>query len=145
MLLEKLREVIHTAVHYEERPGVGHSVNFHDEIYDADGQLVGTSEGVAVVFSHPDDGHLMQLVNATDSYPNGTVHWSGKYDMEPVEDQHSVLAIGTSGRYLGMVGRRSWRMLERPDELTTISESGLFLERVADFADHGELPSATSS
>ncbi|WP_086666194.1 allene oxide cyclase barrel-like domain-containing protein [Lentzea kentuckyensis] len=134
MRLDNLREVIHTAVKYEERPGVGHSVHFRDELYDEDGQLVGTTEGLAVVFSHQSEGHLMQLVSAVDTFPDGTVHWTGQYDQEPVEEEHSVVAIGSSGRYVGMVGRRSWRMVERPDELTTIAASSLVLEPIGEVA-----------
>jgi len=142
--LENLREIIHTAVRYEERPGVGHSVTFHDELYDADGTLVGTTEGLAVVFSHAEDGRLMQLVSAVDTFPDGTVHWTGKYDMEPVEDEHSVVAIGTGGAYVGMIGTRSWRMLERPDELTTISESSLVLEAIGVSEILEDVPSVTT-
>lgn len=131
MQLENLREVIHTEVNYEERPGVGHSVAFTDEIYDADDNLIGTCSGLSVVFSDPSDGHLRQLVSATDTFPDGTVHWSGAYDMHPGDAEHAVPAFGTGGRYLGMAGRRAWRMTDRPDEKTTICVTSLRLEPVA--------------
>ncbi len=145
MLLENIKEIIHAAVHYEERPGVGHSVRFHDELYGEDGQLIGTSEGVAAVFSDPSDGRLMQLVSAVDTFPDGTVHWAGKYDMEPPEDEHFVLAVGTGGRYVGLAGRRSWRMIDRPDEQTTISMSSLSLEPIGEAAVQAAVPSAAAS
>jgi Allene oxide cyclase barrel like domain len=132
MLLENLKETIHTEVHYETRPGVGHSVEFTDELFDSDGNLIGTTKGISVVFSDPSDQRMMQLVSAVDTFPDGRVAWTGKYDMLPAEDEHRVPAYGISGRYVGMSGTRAWRMVERPDEETTVCVSSLHLDANAD-------------
>jgi len=43
-----------------------------------------------------------------------------------------------------MIGTRSWRMLERPDELTTISESSLVLEAIGASDALQDVPSVTT-
>jgi hypothetical protein len=129
--LLNLREVCHTDVHREDRPGVGHSVRFVDELYDTDGNLVATSKGTAVVYSNPADGSLMQQVSATDQLPDGDILWTGNYPMDDPEGthflDHRVQAVGISGAYLGLLGSRTFQYLERPDEYTTIIAASITL------------------
>jgi hypothetical protein len=127
VLFENVKEISHTTVHMEKRPGIGHSVDFTDEILDADGNVIGTSKGLAVVYGNPADGSMRQLVNATDELPTGTVRWSGTYPMEPIDMDHSIPAVGTSGAFLGLVGTRKFQYVERPNDTTTILRSSLSL------------------
>lgn len=131
MNLENLREVCHTTVHRETRPGVGHSVTFTDALYDTDGDLVSTAEGMAVVYGNPEDGSLMQLMTATEKLKDGTISWTGSVRQEdPAGTEFAVnsfLAIGVSGRYAGKTGTRTFRFVERQDEHTTICEASIVM------------------
>ena len=129
VLFSDAKEISHTTVRMEARPGVGHSVDFTDEIFDAEGNVIGTSKGLAVVFGNPEDGSLWQLVSATDTLPGGTVLWTGTYPMEPIDMDHPVPAVGTGGAYAGMVGVRRFQYVDRPDAKTTITRSSLVLRR----------------
>ncbi|MFF7558165.1 hypothetical protein ACFZA9_35325 [Streptomyces olivaceus] len=132
MYLENLREVCHTTVHRETRPGVGHHVTFTEELYDSDGGLVATSEGMAVVFGDPEDGSLMQLMTATEKFADGVISWTGTVRQENPAGGEFVVnefpVIGVSGRYAGKTGTRTLKFVERPDENTTIAEATLFME-----------------
>ncbi|MFI5916526.1 hypothetical protein [Dactylosporangium sp. NPDC051541] len=129
VLFSDVKEISHTDVRMETRPGVGHSVDFSDEIFDAEGNVIGTSKGLAVVFGNPEDGSLWQQVSATDTLPEGTVLWTGTYPMEPIDKDHSIPAVGASGSYLGLVGFRRFQYVERPNDKTTILRSSLVLRR----------------
>ncbi|MGP4029183.1 allene oxide cyclase barrel-like domain-containing protein [Actinomadura sp. 3N407] len=132
MHLENLREVCHTTVHRETRPGVGHHVTFTEELYDPDGNLVSTSEGMAVVFGNPEDGGLMQLMTATEKLADGVISWTGTVRQEdPNSGEFAVNrlpAIGVSGRYAGKTGTRTFKFVERPDDHTTIAEATIYME-----------------
>lgn len=132
MYLENLREVCHTKVHQETRPGVGHHVTFTEELYDSDGKLVSTSEGMAVVFGDPVDGSLMQLMTATETLDDGVISWTGTVRQENPNGDGFVVnrlpAIGVSGRYAGKTGTRTFKFVERPDMNTTIAEATIFME-----------------
>jgi Allene oxide cyclase barrel like domain len=132
MYLENLREVCHTNVHRETRPGVGHHLTFTEELYDADGALVSTSEGMSVVYGNPDDGSLMQLMTATEKLIDGVISWTGTVRQEdPAGAKFGVNrfpAIGVSGRYAGKTGTRTFKFVERPDEYTTICEATIYME-----------------
>ncbi|MFF3857258.1 hypothetical protein [Micromonospora sp. NPDC002575] len=132
MYLEKLREVCHTNVHRETRPGVGHHLTFTEELYDVEGNLVSTSEGMAVVYGDPTDGSLMQLMTATERLADGTISWTGTVRQEDPAGTEFVVnsfpAIGVSGRYAGKTGTRTFKFVERPDEHTTICEATIYME-----------------
>jgi hypothetical protein len=126
VLFENVREVSTTHVRLSDKPGLGHTVDFTDEIFDADGHVIGTSAGLCVVYGAP-DGSMRQQVVATDTLPGGTVHWAGTYPMEPIDLNHEIPAVGTSGDYLGKAGTRTFQYVERPNETTTILRSSLRL------------------
>jgi hypothetical protein len=128
VLFENVKEISHTIVRVSDRPGIGHNVDFSDEIFDADGKVIGTSTGLAVVYGGP-DGSMRQQVAATDVLPGGTVLWTGTYPMEPIDTDHSIPAVGTSGVFLGMVGTRKFQYVDRPNDTTTILRSSLYLHR----------------
>lgn len=132
MYLENLREVCHTAVHRETRPGVGHHLTFTEELYDADGTLVSTSEGMSVVYGDPETGGLMQLMTATEKLADGVISWTGPVAQEDPNGAefrvNSFPAIGVSGRYAGKTGTRTFKFVERPDEHTTICVATIFME-----------------
>jgi hypothetical protein len=119
----------------EIRPGgpdpsgvnIGASVTFHDELYDEDGNKLGTGEGTAVLFN-ASDGAIMQIVYAIDEFLDGTVVYTGTYPMFPMDEAKVVSAIGTSGRYLGKRGTRSFQLLNRQDAETSIIKGSLFLD-----------------
>ncbi|WP_157420330.1 allene oxide cyclase barrel-like domain-containing protein [Actinomadura kijaniata] len=132
MYLENLREVCHTNVHMETRPGVGHHVTFTEELYDSDGNLVATSEGMSVVYGDPETGGLAQLITATEKLGDGTIQWTGTVRQEdPNGTEFAVQripAIGVSGRYAGKTGVRTFKFVERPDQHTTIAEATIYME-----------------
>jgi hypothetical protein len=133
MYLEKLREVSHLKLRVEDRPGIGHSVVFTDEIFDADGNLVSTAEGISVVYSDFEDGSLRQLITGVEKLKDGTISWTGPMIHEdPVGRTefmtHSLPAIGISGRYAGKTGTRTIKVIERQDAQTTIAEASIYME-----------------
>ncbi|MFJ7250814.1 hypothetical protein ACIQWA_40105 [Kitasatospora sp. NPDC098652] len=132
MYLENLHEVCHTTVHRETRPGVGHHLTFTEELYAADGTLVSTSEGMAVVYGNPADGSLMQLMTATETLADGVISWTGPVAQEDPNGTefrvNSFPAIGVSGRYAGKTGTRTFKFVERPDEHTTICVATISME-----------------
>lgn len=129
--LENIKEVCHIEIKTggPDASGVnlGASVTFHDELYDEDGSKLGVGEGTAVVFG-ASDGTLMQIVSATDQFLDGTVVYTGTYPMFPMDEAKAVTAIGTSGRYLGKHGTRSFQLVNRQDAETSIIKGSLFLD-----------------
>lgn len=128
IVFENLKEICHVKVYYEEREQIGAHVEFDDELFDADGNKVGTSTGLSVIFAAP-DGSMMQLFSGTDEFPDGTVVWTGACPSEPsdIASEHSVVAVGSSGRYLGKVGTRKFQFLEKPSEDLTIIRTSIYL------------------
>lgn len=126
--LENLREICHVQVCIEEREGVGTHVEFDDELFDAEGNKVGTSHGLSVIFSSA-SGSMMQLFSGTDEFEDGTVIWTGACPSEPsdIAKEHSVVAVGGSGRFLGKVGTRRIQFLEKPSEDLTIVRTSINL------------------
>jgi Allene oxide cyclase barrel like domain len=127
LVLENLREISHTTVCYQTKEGIGTHCSFYDEIFDAEGNQIGTAQGIAVVFADADSGELKQVVSATDHLADGTICWTGTYPMYPVTTDHEVLAVGTSGQYRGMIGKRYFQFQERPNEETSILRSRIVL------------------
>ncbi|MFC4048766.1 hypothetical protein ACFOY4_03640 [Actinomadura syzygii] len=134
--LEDIKEICHTTIVFGGKPesgegaqfgvNLGSSVEFEDELYDADGTQIGTATGTSVIFSRP-DGTIMQIVSARDDYADGSVTWSGTYTMFPVTEPKSVPAHGISGRYHGLAGTRTFQLLDRPDPETSLIKSSLVL------------------
>jgi hypothetical protein len=134
--LDDIKEICHTTIipggKAESGEGaeygvhLGSSVEWEDELYDADGTQIGTAKGTSVVFARP-DGTVMQIVSARDDYPDGSVAWAGTYTMFPATEAKSVPAHGISGRYHGLSGTRSFQVLDRPDPGTTLLKSSLIL------------------
>ncbi len=104
---------------------VGETLIYHDNIYDADNQVVGHAVGfVSAVYKRPSDGHLMTQYYETVQLPDGSISDSG------LNDRYTIFsggvahfhAIGTSGRYLGKTGTRDWQLIPpvavppRPDQ-----------------------------
>jgi Allene oxide cyclase barrel like domain len=137
IVIENIKEICHTTVRHGGNAPIdesisinvnfGASVNFTDELYDEDGNQIGTSEGLSVVFADA-DGTMMQVVSAADRFPDGTVVWTGTYPMFPINEPRSVAAYGISGRYDGKKGTRGFQLLERPDAGTSIIKANLVLD-----------------
>lgn len=127
---ENIKEICHIEINSggsSSGLNLGDSVTFRDELYDEDGNKLGTGEGTVVVFGASDGAH-MQIVSAVDQFVDGTVVYTGTYAMFPMDEAKVVSAIGTSGRYLGKSGTRSFQLLNRKDAETSIIKGSLFLD-----------------
>jgi hypothetical protein len=124
-----LTEVTHLSITDGGEPGegAGDVVDFHTELLDADGDLVGRNVGRAVVFADPATGRLKEFVTGIDYLPGGTVASAGTIDLiSAVSGQEqSIGAVGVSGRFRGKVGARTFRLIERTSPIESISESGV--------------------
>lgn len=95
-------------------PAVGETGSYDDDLYDAQGDLIGTADGTAdILFQSPINGDLYSLYDQQITLPGGTVHAIGLVDVndEIAGDWVTIAAWGTSGRYLGLVGTRSWKAI----------------------------------
>ena len=94
-------------------PQVGQGGRFEDELYDAAGQLVGTSKGsFRIEYQRPVDGGLMTYYQEELQFPEGAVRAEGWADFNDVKGSKWVFypAVGISGSYQGLSGYRQWRM-----------------------------------
>ncbi|WP_066363831.1 allene oxide cyclase barrel-like domain-containing protein [Herbidospora mongoliensis] len=94
-------------------PQIGQVGTFDDEIYDEDGNLLGTSHGsFKIEYVRPGDGGLMTYYTEDITLTDGTIHAEGWADFNDVRTSEWVYypATGTGGRYEGLTGFRTWRM-----------------------------------
>jgi hypothetical protein len=113
--LDGLKEVV-ISLTYNDVPPAGPSVGdtgtYVDDLYAADGTEIGQVTGTAhILYQDPASGDLYSLYDQTITLPGGTVHAEGLVNVEDeiAGDWVSVPAWGTSGKYLGLVGTRSWQ------------------------------------
>lgn len=94
-------------------PKVGQVGRFEDELYNASGELVGTSKGsFRIEYERPVDGGLMTYYQEEIRFADGVVRAEGWADFNDVKSSKWVFypAVGVSGSYLGKSGYRQWRM-----------------------------------
>ena len=92
--------------------GVGSSLIYYDDIYDAHGTVVGHTVGfVSAIYKRPSDGHLM-----TQYYESVEMLGEGMFSDSGVIDRYAMFGgapvnlaiIGTSGSLIGKTGTRQW-------------------------------------
>jgi len=101
------------------RPSVGDHNSHVDRLTDASGSAVGTITGGGwKVYERPYDGHVLSYYREEIEFPDGAVQTSGWMDSTAVwsGEWQTLHAVGTSGRYLGLIGVRQIRQ-EIPREL----------------------------
>ncbi|WP_448316709.1 allene oxide cyclase barrel-like domain-containing protein [Streptomyces sp. CO7] len=94
-------------------PQTGQTGTFDDELYDETGRQIGTSHGsFRITYVRPGDGGLMTYYTEDITLEDGTIHAEGWADFNDVRTSEWVYypATGTSGRYAGLTGFRTWRM-----------------------------------
>lgn len=128
-VVDNLTEVSHLTFYDGGAPGPGPGdvVYYHDELYDAAGRQVGTSDGQALVYADPSNGELMESVTNTDHLMNGAVFSAGSLSVRAAAagEVQSVYAVGTAGRYLNRTGTRSVQLVARVDSVTSISKASI--------------------
>ncbi|MFI9052889.1 hypothetical protein [Streptomyces sp. NPDC053427] len=128
-----IKEVVTTKLTRDLREGLGVCVEFNNELFDEKGNKIGTSVGIGVLSANGEKNEngedRFQLFSATDHLEDGTILWTGACPHDPTQitKEHSVQAVGTSGRYLGKTGTRHFQVYDRPDGQTTILKSSFFL------------------
>ena len=105
--------------------GVGSTLVYYDNIYDAKGTVIGHTVGfVSAIYSRPSDGHLMTQYYESVQLANGMFSDSGIIDRYAMfsGDAVKLNIIGTSGEYTGMTGTREWwfpQPIQNPPPQTT--------------------------
>lgn len=105
--------------------GVGSSLIYYDDIYNAQGAVIGHTVGfVSATYQRPSDGHLItqyyesvQLADGMFS-DSGTVDRFAMFSGDPV----NLAIVGTAGAYTGMTGTRQWwfpQPIQNPPPQTT--------------------------
>jgi hypothetical protein len=131
--LTAVKEVSHLTIHVPEgqSEGPGSSVTYYSDLLDADGTKIGTTvDGFGLVFIDPADARLKEVVQATDTFADGTVFWTGVVDIAAISqgEPQSATAFGATGRYRGMVGTRTIRMVARETPTTSVFSMDLELD-----------------
>ena len=94
-------------------PQVGQVGTFDDELFDVDGNQIGTSHGsFRIEYVRPTDGGLLTYYTEDITLDDGVIHAEGWADFNDVRTSKWVFypATGVSGRYAGKTGYRAWRM-----------------------------------
>ena len=106
--------------------GPGDSVVYHDEMIDAAGAQIGTLDGTALAFLHPQTGALMETLTAVAFMPDGQIYGTGQIDVVAAQTQWQTLrAVGTTGKLRGKVGTWKWRLIAQPAPDLTIFQGEL--------------------
>lgn len=93
-------------------PGLGDHNTYDSVLSDADGGVVCTLTGAGwKVLERTSDGHLMAFYQERIVFPDGEVQTCGWIDVRAIQEGRwqSLYAIGTRGRYLGLIGTRELR------------------------------------
>jgi|GEM_PF-4247052 hypothetical protein len=93
---------------------VGSAAIFFDDIFDADGNKVGRTVGYTeCVEKRESDGHIIVNYHEAVELPDGTLKATGTVDQNVIFTNGWVHLdmVGTSGKYLGAQGTRSYRAL----------------------------------
>ncbi|WFE39903.1 hypothetical protein [Micromonospora sp. WMMD998] len=107
-----LTDQSHLTKHDGRAPGTtdGDTVVYHDDVYNAAGELVVTGEGTALVYTNPVDGTLWEWLAVTVQMPSGGT----LFGTVPISIADAVAGkpqtiplIGTAGDTLGKTG--SWK------------------------------------
>lgn len=107
------------SLHYQgkdaDSPEVGDSDTYDDVLFDGDGREVGTVTGRGkIAYRRPTDDHVMVHYQEEIVLPDGaitTTGWIDGYDVAAGNWQ-MLSATGASGRYVGWVGVRMFRVRE---------------------------------
>jgi hypothetical protein len=114
---DNLTEVTHTTVATvpQPSPGVGLLGTVHDDLSDASGKPVATSDGSYVVYANP-DGSMSELIIFTDTTPAGTATGGATVSFIAVFTHQviSVPIVGKSGLLRGMVGTHDFQLVGSP-------------------------------
>jgi hypothetical protein len=93
--------------------GPGFMAIYICDVFDTEGRLIGNSAGsMTILGEDPETGHLLEHITEQIKLPDGNITAWGTMDRSDVMAQKWVTyrAEGTSGRYLGMTGTRSYRI-----------------------------------
>ncbi|GAA2345381.1 allene oxide cyclase barrel-like domain-containing protein [Dactylosporangium salmoneum] len=98
---------------------VGLQLTYFDSVYDPSGTTkVGDAAGVnSMVEKRASDGHIIQYVTQQYTFADGSLVASGSMDRSDVIGQKWVgtPVYGTAGRYLGLAGTWTWRLVDLTD------------------------------
>lgn len=94
-------------------PGLGDHNTYDSVLTDAEGTVVGTLIGAGwKVLERSSDGHLMAFYQETINFADGgQAQTCGWIDVRAIQEGRwqSLYAVGTRGRYMGLVGTRELR------------------------------------
>lgn len=128
VVLDPLTETAHSTFYDNGTPGEdpGDRVTFHNEIFDASGAQIGTSDGGALLFAGSNGG-LYERIAAVDTFADGRVSWTGNVLISSAASgaDQAVGALGVTGRYHGKSGTRHFRVVGSPGPGVTTFASSL--------------------
>jgi hypothetical protein len=101
-----------------EEFGPGMMATYWCDVFDTEDNLIGTTVGcMDILYTDPETGSMLEHVAEQIRLPDGTIMAWGTIDRVNVIGQKWITyrAEGTSGRYLGMSGTRTWRIMSLTD------------------------------
>ena len=116
--LINLAEVADPSMGTPWKLGKGLMTIYFCDVFDGDGELIGKSAGSMIILGEdPETGHLMEHITEQIQLADGTITAWGTHDRTDVLQQKwsTYRAEGTSGRYLGLTGTRSYRIYALDD------------------------------
>jgi hypothetical protein len=116
-LLDGLREhIISTSVNNlgGDYPAVDDSAAYYDYLYSPSGAKIGTVYGRLSIFRRTAAGHYLAQAEETIDLPAGTIVSQGIFDETLSADGkwQYLPATGTSGSYVGKLGKRSFQVIK---------------------------------
>ncbi|GCB53263.1 hypothetical protein [Streptomyces sp. NL15-2K] len=99
--------------------GPGMMATYWCDVFDTEGKHIGTTVGcMDILYADPESGHLVEHVAEQIRLPDGTIMAWGTMNRSDVLAQKWITyrCQGTSGRYAGLVGTRTWRIQSLEDE-----------------------------
>ncbi|MET8701893.1 hypothetical protein ACFVUH_22180 [Kitasatospora sp. NPDC058032] len=106
---------------------VGDGATVHDVLTDAEGRSVGSLTGeMSIVFARQSDQHFIGYYREEIQLPGGSVRTAGLVDIagSTAGVPQTVAAFGTSGRYRGKLGTRTYQLVAPNVYLTNIKVCG---------------------
>src|SRR4051812_39246948 len=113
-------QTVHGAVHWigpaDPWPvaDVGSAAIFYDDIFDAEGSVVGHTVGYTeCIEKRSSDGHNIVIYHEAVELPDGTLKATGTVDQSAIFEGKWIHLemVGTSGKSLGAKGPRSYRAI----------------------------------
>lgn len=94
---------------------VGDTVTYYDDIFDAEGRVIGHAVGYVTGDYEPTPGHLITSYKETVQLPQGRLTTTGLMERQKmvVGDTVHLQAEGRSGAFAGKTGYRDWA-LQKP-------------------------------